>query len=888
MAGNEVTRTHSPSEEKTLSAMDAASLRPEFSTAGFHEVAESDRTVRNFNVGWRFAKGPAPEAESRDFDDASWPLVNLPHGLEVLPLEASGGVNYQGRAWYRKRFDVPSELEGRRVVLHFEGLMGKSRFWVNGKPLKSHFGGYLPCIVDLSDAVEYGTENLIAVQVDNSDDPSYPPGKPQAQLDFAYFGGIYRDVWLVSTNRIHITDPNEVDRVAGGGVFVHFDDVSDDRATVCVETHVANCMADEKALRVEALLTDTEGAEVARYEGALVVEGNGEGAVAQKFIVRQPHLWHVDDPYLHDLVIRVSDESDQLLDALRLRVGIRRIEFRGKEGFFLNGRRPEDKLIGTNRHQDYAYVGNAMSNGAHWRDAVKLREAGMRVIRCAHYPQDPAFMDACDELGMLVIIATPGWQFWSDDTVFEERVYSDIRNMVRRDRNRPSAWLWEPILNETNYPDHFAKRVHEICHEEYPHPGCYTACDLGAEGQEHFDVVYAHVYRAQQMMAKTDENREEYAFDYGQEKRCVFTREWGDCVANWRAQSSPSRVAKGWGERAQLVQARHYADPDHIAFSSYESLSRAPAQHVGGTLWHGIDHQRGYHADPFWGGIMDATRRPKHAYHMFRSQVQPGLYIPHVETGPFAYIAHMMHPTCGSDVTVFSNCDEVRLFHNDEVVGTLPTHPEGTHMPHRPAVFEGVFRHIRRDQSLKAEGLINGEVVATATRRPWDRRHRLDLEVDLAGAPLVADGGDFVPVVARIVDKSGEVVRLTDDTIRFSVEGGAELIGGDVQGINPQKLCWGEAVALVRAGTIPGTVTVRAESLHEGAHKPLTGEVSFETVPAAHPLHFSERPETGRVARPVGRGDPTVAELKRDVARLSAELNELRVAKVEKQQEDSM
>ena len=134
------------------------------------------------------------------------------------------------------------------------------------------------------------------------------------------------------------------------------------------------------------------------------------------------------------------------------------------------------------------------------------------------------------------------------------------------------------------------------------------------------------------MMAKTDENREEYAFDYGQEERCVFTREWGDCVANWRAQSSPSRVAKGWGERAQLVQARHYADPDHVAFSSYESLYRAPAQHVGGTLWHGIDHQRGYHADPFWGGIMDATRRPKHAYHMFRSQVPPDLDIPRVES----------------------------------------------------------------------------------------------------------------------------------------------------------------------------------------------------------------------------------------------------------------
>ena len=215
--------------------------------------------------------------------------------------------------------------------------------------------------------------------------------------------------------------------------------------------------------------------------------------------------------------------------------------------------------------------------------AIKLREAGMRVIRCAHYPQDPAFMDACDALGMFVIITTPGWQFWNKDPVFEQRVFMDIRNMVRRDRNRPSAWLWEPILNETDYPGYFAERVHQITHEEYPHPGCYTACDSGAAGQEHFDVVYAGL---------------DHGF-YDHEKRCIFTREWGDCPADWRAQASPSRVAKGWGERAQLLQADHYADPDYIFASCYETLCAAPAQHVGGALWHGTDHQRGYHADAF-------------------------------------------------------------------------------------------------------------------------------------------------------------------------------------------------------------------------------------------------------------------------------------------------
>ena len=139
--------------------------------------------------------------------------------------------------------------------------------------------------------------------------------------------------------------------------------------------------------------------------------------------------------------------------------------------------------MGANRHQDFAVIGNALPNSLHWRDAKKLRDAGMRVIRNAHYPQDPAFMDACDELGLFVIVNTPGWQFWNDQPIFAQRVYSDIRNMVRRDRNHPSVWMWEPILNETWYPADFAKNVVDILNEEYPYPYCYAGCDVTARGK---------------------------------------------------------------------------------------------------------------------------------------------------------------------------------------------------------------------------------------------------------------------------------------------------------------------------------------------------------------------------------------------------------------------
>ena len=859
---------------------------PDLSIAGFYPQPGSDRATTHFNVGWRFRKGAANGAEQTSFNDSDWAVVNLPHGLEILPLEASGGVNYQGEAWYRKRFHIEPDQEEKRTVLYFEGLMGKSRIWINGQLLKNHYGGFLPVVVDITDTIIPGQENVVSVWVDNSDDPSYPPGKPQGTLDFAYFGGIYRNVWMVTTNKIHVTDPNEVDVVAGGGVFVHYRDVSTDSATVMAETHIANGLGTDARVSLELCLMDPDGNEVAASQADQTLPSGEAERLRQELVVPQPRLWHVDAPNLYDLVLLVKDDEGRALDAVRLRIGIRSIEFRGKEGFFLNGQPFDGKLIGSNRHQDYAYVGNALSNGAHWRDAVLHRQAGMRVIRCAHYPQDPAFMDACDALGLFVIITTPGWQFWNDDPVFEERVYADIRDMVRRDRNRPSVWLWEPILNETNYPGHFAQKVHDITHEEYPHPGCYTACDREAAGQEHFDVVYSHPFFSWvELPENNEENRDRLRFDYSSEERCVFTREWGDCVDNWRTQSSPSRIPKHWGEQAQLVQAKHYADPDYV-YSCYESLYSAPAQHVGGTLWHGIDHQRGYHADTFWGGILDATRQPKFSYQMFRSQVPSDLDVPGVPTGPFVFIAHLLHPTSPKDVTVFSNCEEVRLTYNGKEIGTLPT--GGHHMPHYPVVFKDVYRHIHEERLLKAEGINGGKVVVTAEQRSWDRCKEWTLEAGLCGVSLQADGGDFVPVVARIVDKNGVVVRLTDDTVRFTVSGPATLIDSATEAINPQKLCWGEAVILVRAGTEPGTITVRAESARPGICKPLAAELKLVSVRPTESLTFQERAACHATSATMKEETITLKTLKDELDAAKAELLALKLAEVEQQQEDCM
>lgn len=213
---------------------------PEFSTAGFFSLEGTGRKVFSMNPAWRFHKGAAQGAEAKDYDDNNWQVVSLPNGIEYLPTEASGCINYQGEVWYRKHFTPDSKLKGKKLFLHFEAIMGKSKIYVNGKLLKEHFGGYLPAIVDMTEALEQGKDNVIAVWADNSDDPDYAPGKPQNMLDFSYFGGIYRDCWLIVHNEVFITDPNYENMQAGGGLFVATDNISEKNADVLLKLNILN------------------------------------------------------------------------------------------------------------------------------------------------------------------------------------------------------------------------------------------------------------------------------------------------------------------------------------------------------------------------------------------------------------------------------------------------------------------------------------------------------------------------------------------------------------------------------------------------------------------------------------------------------------------------
>ena len=858
----------------------ANAYEPVFSTAGFFRLPDTGREVFSMNPAWRFYKGGMEGAEACGFDDRSWQVVSLPNGIEYLPTESSGCINYQGEVWYRKHFTPAETLKGKKLFLHFEAIMGKSKIYVNGRLLAEHYGGYLPVSVDMTQVVKWGEDNVIAVWADNRDDATYAPGKPQDVLDYTYFGGIYRDCWLIAHNQVFITDPNYENQKAGGGLLVAFDRVSDTSADILLQTHVRNDGVRSFSGRVVYTLVDSVGREVATTQSKLSV-GRGTAVTCRgKMKVKQPQLWTPAAPYLYKLKVLIHDADGRVVDGYYRRVGIRSIEFKGKDGFWLNGKPYGKPLIGANRHQDYAVVGNAVANSIHWRDAKKLKDLGLEVIRNAHCPQDPAFMDACDELGLFVIVNTPGWQFWNEAPIFAERVYSDIRQMVRRDRNHPCVWLWEPILNETWYPADFAGRAKEIVEEEFPYGSSYSGCDTRARGAQYFPVQFNHPM-------EVSKRRPDITY---------FTREWGDNVDDWNSHNSPSRVARNWGEQPMLVQAAHYASP-YYDYTCYDGLYKESPWHVGGCLWHSFDHQRGYHPDPFYGGLADVFRQPKYAYYMFMAQRSPEAVHPLADSGPMVYIAHEMTPFSSRDVTVYSNCEEVRLTVNKGgKVYTYRKDKDRVGMPSPIITFTDAFDFMedkklsgkkRTDEVfLLAEGLMDGKVVAAHKVCPARRPAQIRLRVDHEGMKLRADGSDFVTVVAEVTDKNGNVKHLNNYFIQFSVEGEGRILGDTRILANPAPVKWGAAPVLIQSTTVPGRIKVKARVLYEGSQMPLSGELELTTTPSMHPLLFHPAEEALMKEQSLQWEAEKMPSVTLEQERSRKEANEQKLKEVERQQTD--
>jgi beta-galactosidase len=309
-------------------------------------------------------------------------------------------------------------------------------------------------------------------------------------------------------------------------------------------------------------------------------------------------------------------------------------------------------------------------------------------------------------------------------------------------------------------------------------------------------------------------------------------------VDDWYAHNNNNRASRSWAEKPQLVQALSLAN-------SYSEMYQSTGQFIGGAQWHPFDHQRGYHPDPYWGGIFDAFRQPKYAYYLFKSQVNSS-------TTPMVFVANEMTPFSDKDVVVFSNCDSVRLTAYEGKSWTKPVVKAKNQVPNAPVIFENMFDFWEaRDYSYKqknwqkvsllVEGIMNGKVVCSEKKMPSRRATKLRMNIDELGKKLLADGSDFIEVVAEITDDNGNVRRLAKDNIVFSVEGEGEIIGDEKIGANPRAVEWGSAPILIRSTTKAGKIKVKAHVQFEGTHAPTASEIEFESIPAELPFNFLEQ-----------------------------------------------
>lgn len=692
----------------------------------------------------------------------AWEPVVLPHTAFVEPYVIVHP--WQGVCYYKRALDITPAQAAGQLWIEFEGAMQLADIWINGKHAMQHAGGYTTFVVDATGLLHSGKNELV-VRLDNRDNGLVPPGKPLGNLDFCYHSGIYRDVNLICKPLVSITHPLLARKVAGGGIFVTYPRVSETEAWVQVKTEVGNREGKSHALTLRQTLFEWQrgkgcGKCVATVEEKLDLAALTDRTLTQQIRVAQPRLWSPDAPHLYVLRTEVV-EGKKVIDTEETRIGIRHLEMTDK-GCFINGKRYE--LDGSNRHQEYPYVGNAISDRAQYRDVWQMRNNGFNTVRLGHYPQDPSVLDACDELGLLAIEPIPGWQYFSNDPLFQELTYYNIQEMIRRDRNHPSIILWETTLNESWPSNEWKDGAVRTAHEEMPEGQCFTSGD--SYGYSGFDVCY-NDWRDADFSRPNNSGKPGFIREY-------YDYEFG-------GHYSTSRITRGDGERA-LRQNLWNAQ-----WSLNSNRSRS-GNTMGGAVWSTYDYNRGCCDNICYSGVADLFRLPKYSLPFYRSQMAPGSFTPEGPMPHELFIASRWDSQSSDTVVVLGNVAEVALLVNGREVARQKA-DRGGWTEYTPQTDGGncdklafppfTFKGIRFEAgTIEARGYdaAGGEVARTEVRTPG-KPEGLQLSYFESGMP--AGRGDLLIVYVTLTDAQGVACHNNGEPVKLTVLAGGEVAGPD-------------------------------------------------------------------------------------------------------------
>jgi beta-galactosidase len=737
------------------------------------EILQSSKV--KFNSDWHFTKAENETISDDTYlannDFKSWQKVSLPHTANLEPKIVNN--QWQGVSWYAKNFILSDEMYGKKLFFKFEGAMNTAEVWVNNKKLIKHQGGYLPFVIDFTEIALFDKENIIHIKLNNKDNPTTGP-KPLKNLDFNTYGGIYRNVWLIAKNSLHITDPIFTNKVASGGVFVSYPKVSKEEATINIKTHVKN----ENNVKQSFLIKNTllkNDAEIIFSESEIYqLKKNEDEQFSANLVLETPELWSPSSPNLYHLKTEVL-QNGEVVDSEITRIGIKTIKFINQD-FYLNG--TKTFLRGVNRHQEYPYVGYALSDNANYRDAKKIKEAGFDYVRLSHYPQSPAFMKACDEIGLITIDAILGWQYFSEDEAFQKHIYQTAKDLIRRDRNYASVIAWEVSLNESWMPDFFIDSLINIAKKEYPTEQAYTA---GWQPYGYDIYLQARQHRLQHYNSKIKKpyNVSEYGdWEYYAMNAGLNQDSWSNLLQAERS----SRQPRSAGEKALLQQATNLQE-------AHNDNLNTPAFADG--YWVMFDYNRGYADDLEASGIMNLFRLSKPSYYFYQSQRD--FNDPFGK--PMIHIANEWKKDSPLDVRIFSNCEEVELFLNGKSVGKQKPNQDkiSKNLKHPPFTFKLPKYNPGK---LEAKGFINNVNVVNHIVNSPVKPSKIKIELDVSGKKIDVNNDDIVFVYASILDKNETVLTNANDKVEFKLKGNAEIIGD-----NPVKTEAGVASILIKTNT---------------------------------------------------------------------------------------
>ena len=727
------------------------------------------RETELFTANWRFHLGDVKNGQDPTLDDSQWRLLDLPHDWSIEgqfskdnPAGVGGGALPGGIGWYRKTFVVSESKKDKLTFVQFDGVYRNSEVWINGNYVGKRPYGYSSFQHELTPFLKYGKEkNVLAVRVDNS-------AQPNSRW---YSGsGIYRNVWLVTTEKIFVDH---------WGTFVTTPEVTAQAARVVVKTEVRNALGKDQPITLRTVLIDKNNNDVASTKSDMIVPRDSVYEVIQNLTVKNPKLWSVDDPNLYQAATTV-ERGRKVSDKYATTFGVRIFKFDSAMGFFLNGKHL--KILGVCDHHDLGCLGAAINTRALERQLEILKSMGCNGIRTSHNPPAPELLDLCDRMGFIVM--DEAFDMWIKGKTqydyhldFAEWHKRDLEDMVLRDRNHPSIFIWSignEVVEQWDHNDTsgsvIARELADIikgmdttrpitanCNDQSPENPIIRSGALDLVGYSYGQDLY-HLFPAtfqgRKLIGSETTSALETRGHYDMPSDSI--RRWPTRWDKPLTTGNPNNTCSSYDNCSTPWGATH--EEAWSLVKKYDFVS-------GMFVWTGFD----YLGEPTpyewpsrssYFGIMDLAGFPKDAYYMYRSEWtdRPVLHIfPHWNWKKGQTI----------DVWAYTNCDEVELFLNGKSMGVRKKSGDELHL---------VWRLIYEPGTLKAVGRRGNEVLTD--------------EIKTAGPPakialktdrklISADGKDLSFITVQILDNQGTLVPDADNLVHFKISGEGRIAGVD-------------------------------------------------------------------------------------------------------------